>query len=129
MKRILYTVDGALKIIVPSSKSGMTILQIAEAVVPVGVEYRIVDTESIPEDRHFRNAWIDENNIDIDKAREVQKDHIRVAREPIMKALDIEQMRGNDVSVAKQELRDFTDKVNGVSDLDELKLILPKETN
>lgn len=58
MKRIIYpTTDGGVAIIVPAPDCGMTIEQIAAKDVPAGVEYKIVDTDTIPTDRTFRDAW------------------------------------------------------------------------
>jgi hypothetical protein len=55
--------------------------------------------------------------IDIDKAKEIHKNHIRSVRNPLLQEKDVEYMRaleaGNtekvaEVAVAKQELRDVT---------------------
>jgi len=60
MKVILYTdTDGNLCVITPAPELSdlITINNIALASVPVGVSYVIVDEDSIPSDRTFRNAW------------------------------------------------------------------------
>jgi hypothetical protein len=57
-KRIIYpTPDGGVAVIVPAPGCGITIEEIARRTVPSGVDYRIVNTDEIPEDRTFRNAW------------------------------------------------------------------------
>lgn len=57
-KRIIYpTPDGGVAIIVPAPGCDLTIEEIARRTVPSGVDYRIVNTDEIPEDRTFRNAW------------------------------------------------------------------------
>ena len=57
-KRIIYpTPDGGVAIIVPAPDCGLTIEEIARKDVPAGVDFRIVDTDDVPTDRTFRNAW------------------------------------------------------------------------
>ena len=60
MQRIIYkTEDGGVAVIVPSSEylQDHTIEELAAKDVPEGAEYEIVDTDTIPSDRTFRNAW------------------------------------------------------------------------
>lgn len=57
-KRIIYpTKDGGVAIIVPALNCDLTIEEIAIKDVPEGVEYKIVDVDTIPNDRTFRDAW------------------------------------------------------------------------
>jgi hypothetical protein len=56
--RIIYpTPEGGVAIIIPAPDCGLTIEQIAAKDVPAGVPFRIVEADTIPEDRTFRNAW------------------------------------------------------------------------
>jgi len=56
--RIIYpTPEGGVAIIIPASECGLTIEQIAAKDVPAGVPFRIVEADTIPSDRTFRNAW------------------------------------------------------------------------
>jgi hypothetical protein len=58
MKRIIYpTNEGGLAIIIPAPECNLTIEEIAAKDVPAGVPFSIVDTDQIPTDRTFRNAW------------------------------------------------------------------------
>lgn len=60
MKRIIYPKDdGGVAIVIPTPEAleTMTIEEIAEKDVPAGKEFKIVDTDSIPTDRTFRDAW------------------------------------------------------------------------
>lgn len=60
MKRIIYPKDdGGVAIIAPAPEAleTMTIEEIAAKDVPAGKEFKIVDTDSIPTDRTFRDAW------------------------------------------------------------------------
>lgn len=56
-KRIIYPTNDGVAIIVPASECGLTIEEIAAKDVPAGVKFKIVDTDSIPSDRTFRDAW------------------------------------------------------------------------
>lgn len=58
MKRIIYpTPKGGVAIIIPAPECNLTIEEIAAKDVPAGVPFSIVDTDQIPTDRTFRNAW------------------------------------------------------------------------
>jgi hypothetical protein len=57
-KIILYTTeDGYLAEIAPAPNCGLTIEEIAAKDVPSGVNYRIVESSTMPTDRTFRDAW------------------------------------------------------------------------
>lgn len=76
--------------------------------------------EEIPTDRTFRDAWVDTNTkIDVDmvKAREIQKDRLRYERAPLLEKLDVDYMKalesGNTklqaaITAEKTLLRDIT---------------------
>jgi hypothetical protein len=56
--RIIYpTPEGGVAIIIPAPDCGLTIEEIAAKDVPAGAPFRIVEADTIPEDRTFRNAW------------------------------------------------------------------------
>lgn len=68
--------------------------------------------------------------ININKAKEHTKERLRVEREPLLQALDLQFQRaletGSDTTlivVEKQRLRDITKLVDASSSLDELKVI------
>ena len=53
MKRIIYkTESGGVAVIVPADT-----IEACMKDIPDGAEYEIVDTDTIPSDRTFRNAW------------------------------------------------------------------------
>jgi hypothetical protein len=58
-KRIIYPTDDGVAIITPSPEALeiMTIEEIAAKDVPAGKPFKIVNTEDVPSDRTFRNAW------------------------------------------------------------------------
>jgi hypothetical protein len=56
--RIIYpTPEGGVAIIIPATDCGLTPEEIAAKDVPAGVPFRIVEADTIPTDRTFRNAW------------------------------------------------------------------------
>ena len=66
--------------------------------------------------------------INIEKAKEIKKDTLRLEREPLLSALDVEVMKNiaNSVKLAeieaeKQKLRDITLKVDELTTVEELK--------
>ena len=60
MNRIIYKNDeGGVSVIIPSPEAleQYGIQAIALKDVPAGKPFKIVDTEDVPTDRTFRNAW------------------------------------------------------------------------
>ena len=60
MKRIIYKQeDGGVAVLVPSPEylQDHTIEELAAKDVPEGAEFEIVDTDTVPTDRTFRDAW------------------------------------------------------------------------
>lgn len=146
--RIIYErPDGGVSIVCPAKPydvltgtgTWLSIQEIADKDVPAGAAYQIVDETVIPRDRTFRNAWIkggDSIEVDMPKAREIQRDRIRVMRKPILEALDVDYIRALEdgdlnkqaqiVSV-KQELRDATDspEIESAKTPEALKDVIP----
>lgn len=92
-------------------------------------EYKIIDDSELP-DEYFRNAWTYDLTIDLDKAKEIQKDRIRVDREKVFTELDYQFMKAleesvdySDITKQKQELRDLPQKVDVCKTLDEIKSV------
>jgi len=61
-QRIIYpTDDGGVVVLIPApewlAEEGNTIEKLAEKDVPAGKPFKIVNTEDVPSDRTFRNAW------------------------------------------------------------------------
>ena len=60
MKRIIYkTPDGGVAVLVPSAEylQDHTMEDLAAKDVPANTPFEIVDTDTVPTDRTFRNAW------------------------------------------------------------------------
>lgn len=58
MKRIIYPSsekENGIAVIIPTGE--LALEEVAKKDVPAGVPYIIIDTENLPEDRVFRDAW------------------------------------------------------------------------
>ena len=126
MSKIIYTQEnGVVAVVHPSDQSlkEMTIEEIAQRVVPVGIStYSIVADSVIPTDRSFRNSWVGVGIgstggttiiEDMTKAKELHKAKIREARVDKFAELDVEYQRATETSAdtsaivaKKQALRD-----------------------
>lgn len=88
--------------------------------------------KNIPNDGYFKKAWRLNNGIvgiNMNIAKTIQMDRIRVMRDDKMKELDIETMKGVDVTAQKQVLRDLpkTFDLSGAKTPEALKLLIPTE--
>mgnify|MGYP001306313942 CR=1 FL=1 len=124
MSKIIFNHEGTISIMHPTPEALqiMTIEQIAEKDLPVGVTtYSIVEDSIIPTDRSFRDSWVGVGigttggtiSEDMTKAKELHKTNIRLARTEKFKELDIEYQRATETSAdtsaivaKKQALRD-----------------------
>lgn len=113
-----YTIDDAL------------------TVVPQLTPYIIIDESALPIDRYFRDSWELINlqlAVNITKANEIHKEHLRELRKPKLLALDVEYIKAlelgdtvkqQEIAAIKQELRDVTD-FPLIEDLEQLKAYIP----
>lgn len=111
--------SGGVAVVHPILREGLTIEQIAAQNVPEGVPYQIVDASTLPPDRYFREAWRMEEGqlvVDVEAAKDVQRDEWRRLRTPKLDALDLDFMRALEageplveIAAAKTALRDVTD--------------------
>lgn len=132
--RIIYTrPDGGVSVIVPAINTKLTIEEIAIKRVPKGCAYEIVEDSVIPSDRELRGAWKHSGgkiDVDIVKAQEITKNRLREERAPLLSDLDVEFLKaletGADTSTIlaeKQRLRDITKVVDGLTTVEELKVV------
>jgi len=68
--------------------------------------------------------------VNINKAKEIWKDKIRVARKPKLEELDVEFIKAQETSsdtsaivTKKQELRDYPTQVDSATTTDEIKVV------
>lgn len=131
-QRIIYqNAEGGVSIIIPTGE--IPIEDVIAKDVPAGVEYSVVDEADIPSDRYFRKAWkisATGIEIDIESAKDIQRDKWREARAPKLAALDLAFMRAleagdserqAEIVAEKQALRDVTatplpDDIDGIKE-------------
>jgi DNA-binding PucR family transcriptional regulator len=125
-KLILHTrPDGGVSITVPViniNEPDMTEEQsVARALARIPTtdsDVVVVERATVPTDRYFRNAWkhtAGKVEVDMPKAVEIQKEKLRLAREALLKELDIQFMKALEegkptaaIVAEKQRLRDIT---------------------
>lgn len=104
------------------------------------VSHREIDEAVLPANKHYRDAWRLDGAavyIDMDAAREIHRDALRVLRAPLMAAQDIKFMRaveeGNqplqaEIARNKQALRDVTrhPDIDAATTPDELCVAIPE---
>lgn len=148
MKKIIYTrSDGGISVVSPVINKFGEPDNFTEAdaekraldKLPAGaINPRFVSADEVPADRTFRNAWEDVGKIQVNmpKAREIHKDHLRQLRAPLLAALDIEYQRADEqnntalktqIAAEKQALRDATKHpaIAAAKTPDELKVAIP----
>ena len=136
MNRIVYTrPDGGISIMVPAPAAQLAdesddafVARIqAKDLPPDAINPRVVEDAEIPADRYFRNAWGNDLKVDMPKARNIHMGRIRSVRNQELAKLDIETMKGRDVQVEKQKLRDIpqTFSLTGATTPDALKALWP----
>jgi hypothetical protein len=113
-KRIIYsTPQGGVAIIIPTDE--LSIEQIAKKDVPVGLKYEFIDSDLIPQDRTFRDAWVKGDrciNHDLDKCKSIGHNIRRQKRSEEFAPLDeiiakkIPGQSLTDVEAKRQEIRD-----------------------
>ena len=138
-KRIVYQgEDGIAKIVVPTKEYKGTIEDLLKKVVPEDClgSADIVEADTIPDDRTFRNAWVTSKGksaeIDLSKAKEEAKIKVRQARTPKLQELDVAYQRADEdgdadakkaVADKKKVARDATKdtKITNADSIDKLK--------
>ena len=140
-----------MRVIIKRHDGGISIMRLLDEEPDVEIEkwreihvgayhsHRFMPDDSIPVDRTFRNAWCDvtpEAVIDIDmtKARELHRAHMRRVRAPKLAALDIEMSRAfrdaakrKRIEAKRQALRDVTadPAIDAAKTPEELKAVIP----
>lgn len=135
MNNVIIYQDGAdLCVIHPAP--GATMEQLVTA-IPAGASYIAMNAADLPEDRYFREAWklVDGAlTIDIEGAKEIQRNHWRRLRRPKLEALDLafmQALEANDsvaqaeIAAQKTALRDVTE-TELPNDLTGIRFTLPQ---
>lgn len=129
MKIILFKKNGKINFLNPSND--LLIDDIIKKEIPSGIDYNIIDVSRLPVKSPFLDALNIDLSIDIEKAKEITKDQLRIKRKPLLDDLDIEYMRAEETGSdkteiinKKQELRDITIKVDECDTVEELKALI-----
>jgi hypothetical protein len=121
-------------VVFPSTGINMSLQQLANKVVPENTEYSIVENLTI--DNYFFDAYEYKDGnavLNIEKAKEIQKNKWRTVREQEFKKLDLDFMLAIEkgdleqqkiIASKKQELRDVT-KTEIPDDLETIKEFWP----
>jgi hypothetical protein len=132
-KVIIFTDNnGGLAICVPTGALPIEEVQVKD--IPAGVQSYIVAKDSLPQsDFDFRNAWEQVNGnvtVNINKAREITKSRLRIARQPLLEAQDVAFQRAlesnldtSGIVAEKQRLRDITLLADTAQSLEDLRQI------
>ena len=138
-KRIVYQGEnGETCVVIPAPQYSGTMDDLLKQVVPENCRDSadIVEVNTIPNDRTFRDAWVTSKGksaeIDLSKAKEEAKIKVRQARTPKFAELDVAYQRADEagdsdtktaVATKKQTARDATKntKITGADTVDKLK--------
>ena len=148
MRKIVFTrPDGGMSVVTPALNTFGEAEGFTEASAEKrawdklpkdAINPRWADASEVPTDRSFRNAWGDSGKVVVNmpKAREIHKEHLRQKRAPLLAALDIEYQRADErgdaalkaqIAAKKQALRDVTKHlaITAAKTPDELKAAIP----
>ena len=138
-KRIVFQSDeGIAAVVIVAPDYDGTMEDLLKRVVPANCQDSadIVEIDTVPSDRTFRNAWVTAKGksveVDLDKSKDIAKDKVRQARTPKFQELDIAYQRADEdgnadakaaVVVKKQTARDATadTKITNADSVDNLK--------
>lgn len=132
--KIIYKTETGIAVVHPTGEVPVETLMITAVPEQYRHTARIVEDDTIPTDRTFRDAWdFDDDGIiteQVDKAKEIHKDKLRAERKPLLEELDVQYIRkqekGGDITdivTEKQRLRDVTKLVDKCKTIDEIKAI------
>jgi hypothetical protein len=146
MKKIAYTrPDGGVSIVVPvisiNDPQGFTeddalARALGKDIPADAADARVIEDSDIPQDRAFRNAWKQTGgkvDVNMPKARDIQREKLRAARAPLLAALDVEFMRALEagkptaaIVAEKNRLRDITSdpRIEAAQTPEQLKAII-----
>ena len=108
---------------------GLCFDEIIERISPLENKYTFIDEKELPTDNTYFGAWIYDSvnetvDIDIEKAKEIQKNNIRAVRKKLLEEQDVLFMRAIETgdtlaqessAIRKQELRDLTKSVDTIN--------------
>lgn len=132
-KVIIFTNEnGGVSVCTPTGDLPIEEVQIKD--IPTGIQSFIIDDSNLPYIHNdFFDAWQQQNgivSINLEKAKNITKNRLRIQREPLLQKLDVAFQRaleeGSDtksIVAEKQRLRDITKLPDQCQSLDELRLL------
>jgi hypothetical protein len=97
MNIVAIKYNGGVAIMQVIEDSGLTIEQLVSRAFGAGnLEYSTVNMNELPNDSFFRKAWELSNNeviVNIEKAKNIQRDYWRKLRKPKLESLDLAYMK------------------------------------
>jgi hypothetical protein len=132
MQVIIFTNDnGGVSTTIPTGEISIEAVMTKD--VPQGRGARIVNSEDLPRDNDFYDAWeMDATSVTVnmDKAKELTKNRLRQERTPLLAYQDVAFQRaleeGADTTAIvaeKQRLRDITNLADACTTLEELRAL------
>lgn len=131
--KIIYKNNTGLAIITPTGE--LSIEEVLRKDVPDEFKStaKIIEDNEIPTDREFRNAWEYDTSItiNIEKAKEIKKENLRIERSPLLQSLDSDYIKALEKSEStveivnkKNVLRDITKLVDQAKTIEEIKAVV-----
>lgn len=130
---IIFTNErGGVAVCVPTND--LPIEQVQKKDIPSGVESFIIPFSSLPDqDNDFFDAWEQTNGVvtvNLEKAKEITKNRLRIEREPLLTAQDVAFMRAIETNASvdavlmeKQRLRDLPALADNCQSLEQLRAL------
>jgi hypothetical protein len=125
---IAYPNETCVSLVIPTGE--LPLEQVAIKDVPADTPYIFVTEADLP-DNHFYNAWeivSEKIQVNLNKAKELHKEKIRVARKPLFETLDVQFQRAledgedtKEIVAQKKALRDATVIPDTIKNTEELK--------
>jgi len=106
MNIISYQENGICKLIIPSKENENKLNELALSQVPQGIVYSIIDSNNLPNNRAFRNAWeLNMGTVAINrpKAELLHMNRLRLLRSEQLGKLDMEYLKALETKDATKE--------------------------
>jgi len=93
MNKIIFrNDDGSVSVITPALDCDLTFDEVLAKDVPMNAVYQVINTDELPIDRLFRNAWELSGNVvteNLGKSKVIAHEKCQVMRNAEMKPLDL----------------------------------------
>lgn len=120
--------EGNLGITYPNLECGLCLEEIIERSNIFENKYTIIDEKDLPQDYTYFNSWLYDKingkiSIDIEEAKKIQKNNIRISRKKLLEEQDVIFMRAvesgdslmqKSAANTKQQLRDAPELVDNI---------------